>query len=224
MTRKDEKSREGTGEYTEPSDLRKSDSGQFLGYRYRVSGNTYKKPRPPSERLKVSNDQRACGGYSFGSIYDLMVGIPPRVRRYVKHVWKRSEKRKQPWERIADELAPEAAKILKHRLDVVTYTGATVAAESIDVPDVRLQRMTRAKLECDALLIIYAHYFTIGLSSRLYYDYLTFAGLDNAQFFVGGIAAIVDYGQMTSSERRSIQAAAMKTMEHHCWKLPVRHV
>jgi hypothetical protein len=154
-----------------------------------------------------------------------MVGLPPRVRRYVKHVWKRSDKRKQPWEKIADELAPEAAKILKHRLDVVTYTGATVAAESIEFPDdVRLQRMTRAKLECDALLIIYAHYFTIGLSARLSYDYLTFARLDNAQFFIGGMTSIIDYGQMTPSERRSIQAAAMRTMERHCWKLPVRHV
>ena len=159
--------------------------------------------------------------FSFEKLYSIALGLPSRVRRFVKHVWKREDKRGESWPKIATEMSVEAAKILDQRLDLVAFTSYALIREEDTIEDGRVDRMTAAKTECDALMCLYSHYLVVGVSAQLAVKCTKFSG-EEAAFFLGGLADVVDYGRITSGERRNMQLAAEKIIKKEGWKLPER--
>lgn len=224
-----------------------SSSDSDLGLEYGVGGAAYQKSRPPSATDQVVKSReddfissytttpefaelpkrtqkqvlKRLKGVSFNRMYGDCLGLPTRVRRFIKKIWKREDKWGGPWQKIASELAPGANKILTTRMELVMYTSFALEKEDIDVQDDRVRRMTEAKCECDALLCYYAHYFTIGVSTKLAVNATYYAG-KNADFFLGGLADVLDYGRIDASERRWRRHTALKAIEKQGWKLPER--
>jgi len=160
-------------------------------------------------------------GFSFEKLYSIALGLPSRIRKYVKDIWKREDKRGHGWEKIAPEMSAVASKILNQRLELVIFTSIALVEEPDAKTDGRLGRMTVAKDECDALLSLYSHYFTIGTSAKLAASCMKFTG-ENSGFYLGGLADVVDYGLLTPGERRLLKAAAEKAIKSRGWKLPER--
>ncbi len=61
--------------------------------------------------------------YSTDKIYDICLGLAPRIRSFVKRIWKREDKNGEDWPTIASEMAETAHKILMHRIDIVLFFG-----------------------------------------------------------------------------------------------------
>lgn len=173
---------------------------------------------PPAQQKRIL---KRIKGFTFAKLYSVALGLPSRIRKYVRDIWKREDRHGQEWSKIAPEMALMAAKILNQRLELVIFTSIALVEEPDAMKDGRLNRMTCAKTECDALLSLYSHYFTIGSSAKLAADCTSFTGDDSA-FYLGGLADVVDYGLLTPGDRRVLQSAATKTIKTNGWKMPER--
>jgi len=197
-----------------------------------ASGNTVKKERPTSRRVKVVDDdsvspaqrkriEKLLKAYSVESIFSITMGLPSRVRSFVKKVWKRQDRWEEDWEKIGSEMSEGASKILNQRIDVVTLFTVACEREGKSLDTERMEKMTDAKEECDALLTIYSHLFLVGASVRVSRLSVTFAGPD-ADFFLGGLLDVINYGQMDHATRRKRKADAHALIKRRGWPLPTR--
>jgi hypothetical protein len=176
---------------------------------------------PKGENKVVSKAvNRAMTRYDHDSLYNLAMGLPSRVRSFVKRVWKKEDKFGERWDQIAYEMAPAAAKILDQRLDLVLFFGLVVDQYGMP-PDDQMVRMTAARSECDALLTLYCHYFTIGMSAHIA---STCYGLKspNSNKVLGGLIDVIDFGRNEPSRRKRRLDEARAEIDKSGWKLPTR--
>jgi len=172
---------------------------------------------PRSQKMALKSLREKA--QSLDRLYSICLGLPRRIRSFVQKIWKREDKWGESWDKIATEMAPEAAKILTQRVDVSVYTGIAIANTSVDRGDPKLLRMVLAKSECDALLCLYAHYFTIGMTAPIG-AHCSAVGRDDPT--VAGVVDVADYGAIEPARRRTRQLAASREAESHGWKLPER--
>ena len=172
----------------------------------------------PGFLKKVKKD---LDGWSRSGIYSLGLGLPSRIRRYVKKVWKLQDKRNADWGRVADEMAPTAAKILDNRIEVVAITGIVVSREG-RFSDERLMKLAEALSEADALLTIYSHFFLPGITAHLAQQCSLLAQGGKRGYILGGVVDVVDFGRYVSVGRRRRRVEAENDMNTNGWKMPRR--
>lgn len=177
----------------------------------------------PSHQKQV---RKLLNGMSVDKLYNICLGLPSRVRSFVKKCWKRQEKWEEPWEKVAHEMAPQASKILNQRMDIVTLFGFVARREGLAISeaDEKVLRMSEAMAETDALLILYSFMFTIGVTSaigRQAHNYLM-RDAEEREYLLGGIIDVIDFGAIDPARRKQRQASSMSLLREHGWKLPER--
>lgn len=201
-----------------------------------ASGNTVKNERPLSPRVEVipTDDdsippaqrkriEKLLKSYTLESIFSITMGLPSRVRSFVKKVWKRQDRWGEDWEKIGSEMAESAAKIMNQRIDVVTLFTTAREREGKQLDTDQMEKMTAAKEECDALLTIYSHLFLVGSTVRVSRLSVMFSGPD-IEFFIGGLLDVINYGRMNHTTRRQRKADAHALIQKNGWKLPTREL
>jgi len=157
----------------------------------------------------------------FNGLYNIALGLPSRVRSYIKKIWKR-QNRESNWDDIMDDMASIAAKILDHRIDVVAFVGpASIKAKDL-ASENRIKNITSSIEETDALLTIYSSYFLCGITVDLSGKCCALADGGNRAFIVGGLVDIINFGLYTSHKRHIRKINAHKIIKDNGWKLPKR--
>lgn len=174
---------------------------------------------PSSVRKQIT---KVLEGKSLTDLYSKALGLPSRVRRYVKKVWKLQDKNGADWGEIADELAPMANKILDHRVEVITYTGIAMSRESKKLEDDKLMKLSMAIAEADCLLTIYSHFFLPGVTATLTGQCVKIADGGKSGYILGGVVDVVDYGKLDSADRRKRRHEAEEDMRTSGWNMPRR--
>jgi len=172
-------------------------------------------PRASSKAIS-----RVMSKYDHDSLYSLAMGLPSRVRSFVKRVWKREDKFGERWDEIAYGAAEAASKILEQRLDLVLLFGLIVDQHGMP-SDERLFKMTRARSECDALLTLYCHYFIVGTSAKIASICLDLKS-PNSDQILGGLIDVIDFGRNEPVRRKRRLEAAVEAINKNGWKLPTR--
>jgi len=164
---------------------------------------------------------KALQGKTVKGLYSLALGLPSRARRYVKKIWKLQERGNFDWCVISDEMAPIAVKILRDRVDIVTYMGIAFSREGN--PEVeKLEKLSSAVAEADTLLSIYSHFFLPGVSAKLTTQCVKLADEGKKGYVLGGVVDVVDYGRFDPAQRRKRRAKAEDDMKTNGWKKPRR--
>ena len=157
----------------------------------------------------------------FAELYNLSLGLPSRIRRCIKKAWK-LEDRGAAWLQISEEIAPIAAKILNHRIEIVAFASIAVFRDRDSATTERVQRVSLAVAESDALLTIYSSYFICGVSAQLTGQCCAIADGGKRAFVIGGVADVVNFGLHTSQKRQTRRLRAQKDVKDYRWKLPKR--
>jgi len=173
---------------------------------------------PPKAQKAALNHLRSKT-QNFEALYATMLGLPSRIRSFVKKIWKRQDKWGDSWEKVASEMAAGAAKILSQRIDVTVYTPFAVTSGEVDRDDPRLERMATAQAECDALLCLFAHYFIIGVTGHIAMHCMSYRIDDPA---TAGVVDVADYGSFDASARRHRQLKVLEAAKKYGWEIPER--
>ena len=173
---------------------------------------------PPTMRKRVN---KLLDKKNLSSLYSRALGLPSRARRYVKKVWKLQDKSDADWERVSDEMAAISAKILQHRVEIITYTGIAMSREG-KLPDDKIIKVSSAMAEADAIITIYSHLFLPGMSARLASSCIALAEGGKNGYVLGGVVDVVDYGRYSPPERHQRRAEAEADMKTNGWKMPKR--
>ena len=161
-------------------------------------------------------------GQSTEKLFSLCLGLPSRVRSFMRRYWKRQDKWGESAEHVASDMAEAAAKILIQRMDVVMFFQFACEQEGVTPDAGRMTRMSAAKEECDALLTVFAYTFLMGTSARLAKLAYTFLDQQSPEFFLGGLIDIIEYGRMDPPRRRQRIESALITIKQNGWELPER--
>ena len=173
---------------------------------------------PPTMRKKVN---KLLDKKNLSSLYSRALGLPSRVRRYVKKVWKLQDKSDADWEQVSDEMAAIASKILQHRVEIITYSGIAMSREG-KLPEDKIIKLSSAMAEADAIITIFSHLFLPGMSARLASSCIALAEGGKNGYILGGVVDVVDYGRYSSSERHQRRTEAKADMKTNGWKMPKR--
>jgi len=165
--------------------------------------------------------EKALKGKSISNLYSMGLGLPSRVRRYVKKVWKLQDREGRSWEDISNEMTSIAGKILDNRIEVITYAGIAATREGTMDPAKAL-KLAKSLAEADALLTIFSHLFLPGVSAALTGRCVTLAEGGTRGNILGGVVDIVDFANFDSSARRKRRSDAERGMKSNNWKLPRR--
>jgi hypothetical protein len=152
--------------------------------------------------------ERTLKEKSISNLYSTGCGLPSRVCRYVKKIWKLRDRGGCSWEAISDEMAPIAVKILLSRVEVVAYTGVAETREG-KMGSSKTRKLAESLAEADALLTIYSHLFLPGVSAALTGRCVTLAEGGKRGYVLGGVVDVVDYANFDSSTRRKRRVEAV---------------
>ena len=156
---------------------------------------------------------------TFSKLYSTAMGLPSRIRRLVKKVWKLEDNGKN-WVDIADAVSAEASKILCHRMDVVMFAGVAFRRDTPD--ESKITKMVGAITEADALMMVYAHYLIAGASAKLSAHCVLLLRDEKMSHLIGGLADVLDFGSISQQRRAQRRRDAIADAEAVGWKLPER--
>jgi hypothetical protein len=192
-----------------------SSSDEFI--KFDESGNILNDMTPEQRRIieKVLKDN------PFNELYNLALGLPSRIRSYIKKVRKR-QRRCAEWDNISDEVAPIAAKILDHKVDIISFVGLAAIKSDGHANEARVNRMVTAMRESDALLTLYSSYFLCGITAELTRRCCLLVACSKGIHIIGGLADVINFGFYTSQKRSSRRLKAQNDIKEYGWKLPTK--
>lgn len=161
---------------------------------------------------------------SIDQLYSVVMGLPGRVRQYMRRV-RKLRSQGLDGDKLAEELSPIANKILTDRLEAAVLVPARLAydgksGDKFNLSDDRLVKMTNAAMECDALLTLLAPHFLPGITCRLAISARAITLSPTLRGHISGLADVLDYGAYTKAQRGFRRQSVVEFMKREGWELP----